>query len=76
MLSGTLNLTTISLTTLKIFDVVHTTRGIKGMREDDENGLMSMLMELTGAGGLPRGRAGDNDGESEGNYVLNDESTD
>lgn len=36
------------------------------MREDDENGLMSMLMELAGASGLPRGHAGDDDGESEG----------
>ena len=57
------------------------------MREDDENGLMAMLMELMGAGGPVRGQVDDeededeeddevDEDESEGEYVLQDEWTD
>ena len=66
-----------------MFDFMETTRGIKGVREDDENGLVDMLMELMGAGGPVRGQFDDDkdddedDSEvSEEEYVLHDEWTD
>lgn len=67
-----------------MFDVLHTMRGVKDVREDDENGLMAMLMQLMGAGGPPRveseededdDEASDDDA-SEEEYVLQDEWTD
>lgn len=45
-----------------MFDVIHMMRGVKGVRKDDENGLMAMLMELMGAGGPPRGQIDDDKG--------------
>jgi len=67
-----------------MFDFMETTRGIKGVQENDENGLMAMLMELMGAGGPPRGQVDDDEDDddeddddlSEEEYVLHDEWTD
>lgn len=66
-----------------MFDFMETMRGIKGVREDDENGLMAMLMELMGAGGPVRGQVDDDEDDDEDDsdvpeegYVLHDEWTD
>ncbi|GAB7334633.1 hypothetical protein MBLNU13_g06595t1 [Cladosporium sp. NU13] len=64
-----------------MFDFMETMRGIKGVRYDDDHGLMAMLMELMGAGGPPRGVADDDEDDDEDDvfeeeYVLNDEWTD
>jgi hypothetical protein len=47
-----------------MFDVLHMMRGVKGVREDDENGLMAMLMQLMGAGD-PSRRQADEDEEDD-----------
>jgi hypothetical protein len=67
-----------------MFDVLHTMRGVKDVREDDENGLMAMLMQLMGAGRPPQDGSGEDedddeasdDDASEEEYVLQDEWTD
>ena len=59
-----------------MFDVIHMMRGAKGVREDDENGLMGMLMQLMGAGGLPRGQADDDEEDDEEDDEDNDEDDD
>lgn len=63
-----------------MFDFMETMRGIKGVLEDDENGLMAMLMEFMGGGGPPRSLADDDEDDDEDDvsdeeYVLNDEWT-
>jgi len=58
--------------TRDMFEFMETMRGIKGVREDDENGLMAMLMELMGAAGPPLGQEDDDkdDGDNDGNVFV------
>jgi hypothetical protein len=58
----------------EMFDVMNTMRGIQGVAEDDENGLMAMLMELMGAGGPPHGEVENNEMyDDEDEYEYEDE---
>jgi hypothetical protein len=66
-----------------MFDFMETMRGINGVREDDENGLMTMLMKLIGVNGPPGDEnAEDEDDDeddadaSEEEYIVDDEWTD
>lgn len=38
-----------------LMEIMNSIREMKGLREDDENGLMAMLREFMRAGGPPRG---------------------
>ena len=55
-----------------VFSVLNAMREAKGVREDDEDGLMAMLIELMGAGIPPRDDA-DDPGEEE--YMVGGERT-
>lgn len=49
-----------------MFEFMETMRGMKGVREDDENGLMAFFMKLMGAGGPLSGQGDEDEDDDHG----------